>query len=171
METRACSAPGTRFTESEVREQDLLQEGMWKLCDMQAKSQLEQGIIGHQKPSYEQAMAKVKASLNDVQTLEAESFTAVIGKNNDKETCSLYLVFKPNSKKGEGTMMHEAFYAPKLFDFRVSEDGMQVQCSYRYENGSPGLGLPGPHNFHETGTVVTTIDLAEGCTSFSIQGD
>jgi hypothetical protein len=169
LEARACGASGTRFTESEVREQGLLREGMWKLCDLQAKSQLEQGIIGHQKPSYDEAMAKVRDSLINVQTLEADSFTALIGKQKDEEKCSLFLVFKPKSKQGEGTMTLEVFYASELFDFRVSEDGMQVQCSYRYENGNPGLGLPGPHHFSETGTVVTTIDLAKGCTTVHIQ--
>jgi len=168
LEIRACGAPGTRFTESEVREQGILREGMWKLCDMLGKRQLEQGMIGHPKLNYEQAMAKVKASLNHVQTLEADNFTAVIGKQNHAELCSLYLVFKPNSKQGDGTMMLEVFYASELFDFHVSEDGMQVQCSYRYENGSPGLGWPHPQ-YPETGTVVTTIDLSNGCTSVYIK--
>ena len=49
LEALSCFAPGTRFTESEVREQGLLREGMWKLCEMQGRSQFEQGIIGHQK--------------------------------------------------------------------------------------------------------------------------
>lgn len=169
LETRACSAPGTRFTESEVREQGVLREGMWKLCGMQAKSQLEQGMIGHQKPNYDEAMAKVKASMNNVQTLEGNSYTAVIGKQKDGENFGLYLVFKPKSKQGEGTISLEIFQPWELFDFHVSEDGMQVQCSYRYKDGNPGLGWPGPQHFSETGTVVTTVDLAEGCTTQQIQ--
>ena len=114
-------------------------------------------------------MAKVKASLNNVQTLEADSFTAIIGKDKDEETCSLYLVFKPKTNPGEGTMMHEVFYASELFDFHVSQDGMQIQCSYRYENGDPGLGWPGPQHYPKTGTVVTTIDLTQGCTTVQVK--
>lgn len=171
LEILSCSAPRTRFTESEVREQGMLREGMWCLCDRKGKSQHEQGIIGYQKLSYEQAMAKIKDSLENVQTLETDLFTAVVGKEQGEEACSLYLVFKAGSEKGEGTMIHEVFPASEVFDFCVSEDGMQVQCSYHCENASYDIAWTQSQEKPEKLTLVTTIDLDKGCTSTGVHAD
>lgn len=170
LEELSCLRPGTRFTESEVREQGRLRDGMWRLSDKQGRQQFEEGIISHPKANYDEALAKVKAALTDVQLLEADTCTVVIGKETEAEVL-LYLVFKPGSKQGEGTVNREVFYAAALSDVRLSEDGKQLQCSYRYENGYPLLDEPGKQLYPKTGTVVTKINLETGYASVLVYAD
>ncbi len=162
------------FSAKTLAAKDKLQLSMIDVCNLETQLLIDSKVIAYRQPTYEETLAKAKASLTKVtQTLETPACTALLGKlgGNYENYYMVILVFKPGSAVGEGetyTLMGSS--EGKMW---LSEDGVTFNYSYHFVDRAICEGLP-PDAYRylpETGTCSYTIDLNTLNMGMGIQAD
>ena len=147
-----------------------LSDGMRGLYGMVLQEQIASGALGFRQPSYEESLRDLSAepSLYVAQTLETEQCTILLcGRAGAPhgDSASLYLVYKPGSAVGEGTVValplpESGFWGASPFpdDLGLSEDGQMLAYSFHFDEGAEVDG----RTVHEAETHSYTVDLATG---------
>jgi hypothetical protein len=171
------------FSKETLADLDSLSTGMTGVYRMKTQMQIDSGLIGYKQPIYEEALAKVTASLSWVtQTLETDPCTILLGwlGGVPHGSCAyLYLIYKPGSAVGEGEtvslpMPRENGWGitSEPNNLWLSEDGLTLYYLYHYPQRLViDEGLLSERVVHEAGTYSYTVDLNTGVTSLSILHD
>ena len=168
------------FSQETLDTLDSIRFDMAGVCSLAAELQVANGSIAYKQYTYEESLAKTKASVGEVlQTLETDSYTALLGRTKDifengetiRGRCVLYLIFKGGSSRDIGDILSYSFNEEEG-TLTISSDGNVITYIYPYSNGNLGLGLT-PTAMHELGhtgkgTVTYEIDLEEGVDSWKI---
>ena len=168
------------FSKETLETLDSIRFDMGAVCGMAAEFQLKNGSITYKQYSYEEALAKATSSVAEVlQTVETESYTALLGREKDivvnsetiKGRCVLYLIFKEGSSRDSGDIMSYSFNEEEG-TLTISGDVNVSTYVYPYTNSNVGLGLTptASHALGNTrkGTVQYKIDLKEGANTWKI---
>lgn len=184
MELLSCRTAGELRAEGKTLEEcfsqktlSLLETDTWRgalriACNAQIQRGLDTGELAYKTLSYEETLAKVKASFPEVLALvETEYCTAMLGKGDEQRPYILYLVYKPESKAGEVDI--KPIVSSTQGELSVSEDGNQIYYSFRYENRAYYEAFPpnSSSSIPQNGTCHYTFDFREGSTSIGFTAD
>lgn len=160
------------FSETTLSALDHMRFPLRQTGNLVVKMRVDSGAFKFRQPTYEEALAKAKASIvTPVKTLELDACTALLGKPEGKNYYCLYLIFKKGSVLGEGET--QLVMSSTEGTFSLSEDKLKLYYSYHFTNGEYyGItSLTGGVKKVQNGTFTYEFELNTGNTAWRITPD